>query len=237
MKALYRIFGYIVILLIILQINNVYAERKELSSVPYIHQVQDMNQDNFLGHNACGPTSACMIARFHNVQPIPGSLFNNGWYVYNSYAEFTDKSERDYSTKSAMDMDSNWSHHHYVYGAHGYIITYSVVEGEDYWGTDRNELKRYLENHGLKVSQLIFSDRFDYIKKNIKAGLPLIGHLNCGKIGHFFVIVGYDTGENNDEENVIINDPYGDMNNTWDGTTDSIGMGVTYPLYGDIGEC
>ena len=92
MKKFLRIFAYAIVLLTILQISNVYAEKKEVANVSYIHQVKDMDSTKFLGHNACGPTSACMMARFHYVQPIPGCLYNNGWYVYNSYTGFTDKS-------------------------------------------------------------------------------------------------------------------------------------------------
>ena len=233
MKEFLRIFAYAIVLLTILQISNVYAEKKEVANVSYIHQVKDMDSTKFLGHNACGPTSACMMTRFHNVQPIPGSLYNNGWYVYNSYTGFTDKSGENYSTESAMDMDSNLNHEHYVYGAHGYMITHSIVEGTDYWATDRYRLKNYLKNHGLIVSAQIISDRYDYIRKNIDAGLPLIGHSYVAGNGHYLVIIGYDTGTDGNEQNVIVNDPYGDAHdNYWNGTEG--GIGVTYPLDGNV---
>ena len=210
-------------------------------NVSYIHQVIDMDDTKFLGHNACGPTSACMIARFHNVQPIFPHLYSNGWYVWNPYVGFTDKSQNNYSTAWAKDWDrysvsDNPPHPHSVYGAHGYMV-FDLNEGTEkgpYWGTRPAYLKTYLENHGLIISSAIDLNRYEYIKKNIDAGLPLIGHLVCGTdCRHYFVIIGYDTGDGGNEQNVILNDPYGNMNNTWNGTTD--GIGVTYPLNGSAG--
>ena len=241
MKEFLRIFAQAIVLLIILQISNVYAEIKEVANVSYIHQVMDMDGTKFLGHNACGPTSACMIARFHNVQPIPGSLYNNGWYVYNSYAGFTDKSGQNYEEDLARDWDGitekdtyNKHHPHEVCGAHGYMVFNSNSAIDPYWGTDSSLLKGYLDNHELIVSAQIISDRYDYIKKNIDAGLPLIGHSYVAGNGHYLVIIGYDTGTDGNEQNVIVNDPYGDAhdNDYWSGT--EYGIGVTYPLDGNV---
>ncbi len=216
----------------VVQVNNVYAERKVIDNVPYIHQVQDMEQSKFLGHNACGSTSSCMMARFNKVQPVPSSSYN-GWYVWNSYADFTDKSGQNYNgyddenvyqkDEWAMDMDSGLNHIHSVCGAHGFIVYNSQTAIDPYWGTDIGRLKIYLENHGLIVNQIVAD--FDLIKQNINAGLPLIGHWPS----HYLVVIGYDTGEDDDEQNLVLHDPYGDKNGTWNGTTDGDEITYNYP--------
>ncbi|MCD4705856.1 C39 family peptidase, partial [bacterium] len=220
-------------------INSAYAERKVLTNVPYIHQVLDMDQSEFIGHNACGPTSAVMISQFCNTQPDDQSSTYAGWYVWNSYKNgFTDMSGKNYSNiKRTMDMNINKQHIHEIRnGAHGYIIDkYHDRYGNLCWGTILDDLEIYLENHGLKIKE---SDQnyFETIKNNIDAGLPLIGHslMLAAKYPHFLVIVGYDTGINGDRQDVVVNDPYGNANIDWlDINTGE--KEVTYPLdgYGD----
>src|SRR3989339_774913 len=223
-------------------IPQVNAATVTVENVPYINQVEHMDQNYFLGYNACGPTSAVMITEFHKLQPENTSGYP-GWYVYNPYTNWTDKSGEDYNEEWARDWDGidapntyNLHFPHEVYGAHGFIVTGPGADSANpYWGTDPNQLKLYLENHGLIVSDAIYSDRFDIIKQNIDAGLPLIGHaeitISSIEYGHYLVIIGYDTGVNGTEQNVIVHDPYGNANGNWFDTVTG-GEEVTYPLYG-----
>ncbi len=214
--------------------------------VPYIHQVLSMNYNNFWGHNACGPTSAVMITEFHNLQPENTSGYP-GWYVYNPYTLYTDKEGNDYDDVGLVYPDDGpydmGPYPDYIYqheirdGAHGFIIR---KNDNDDWVAISGEIKIYLENHGLITSKVedINNDYFDTIIENIDAGLPMIGHVDAviGGVhyGHYVVIIGYDTGTFGTEENVIVHDPYGDYNNTFNGTTN--GYGVIYPLDGTAGS-
>src|SRR3989339_643045 len=226
-------------------IPQVNAITVTVENVPYINQVEDTDQDDFLGYNACGPTSAVMITEFHKVQPENTSGYP-GWYVYNAYSSWTDKSGEDYNEEWARDWDGidapntyNLHFPHEVYGAHGFIVTGPGADSANpYWGTDPNQLKLYLENHGLIVSGIEDSEQsyYDIIKQNIDAGLPIIGHakiiINSVEYGHYLVIIGYDTGVNGTEQNVIVHDPYGDATDDWFDTEEG-GESVTYPLDGN----
>lgn len=236
MKALSRIFGCILAIVMAMQINNAYAARKVIDNVPFIHQVEGMDQDNFLGHNACGPTSAVMIVKFHKVQPASPNE-HLGWYVYNPYVDFTDMSGQDYngidneSDRVEDEWGRDWDgieeddtynkhHPHEVCGAHGFMVYNSKTAIDPYWGTAFTLLETYLRNHGLIIERQEInvngtaSEIYKTIKQNIDAGLPLIGHWS----GHYLVVIGYDTGENDDEQKLILHDPYGDRNGIYDTT-------------------
>lgn len=235
------------------------AERVVVDNVPYIHQVKGMNGDDFNGHNACGPTSASMLVQFHNVRPIPTELYPvghsregeliDGWYVYNSYTGFSDKDGNSYDLHTAMDMDSGLNHLNSVYGAHGYIVDCfpdqdlgggvlsncsNATHDDDYWAADEGYLVSYLENHGLIVKKTISTDSeyFETIKQSIDAGLPLIAHSDIVGCGHYVIIKGYDTGTDNNQQNVVVNDPYGNARANWFGK--DLGEDRTYPLSGNV---
>jgi hypothetical protein len=209
---------------------NAQSKTLEVHNVPYIHQVLDMDTNIFIGHNACGSTSAVMMTEFHNFHPGDSSQFA-GTYVYSPYFGFSDKSGKNYDNTSELypytgdgpyDMTVSGNHIHEIEdGAHGYMITKYACPAGWCWGTDSGRLDVYLENHGL-VTKSESSNMFTVIKRNIDSGLPLIGHWT----GHYFIIKGYDTGVNDDEKNIIVNDPYGDKNDTWNGST--YGEGVIY---------
>ncbi len=163
---------------------NIQAEILEIQNAPYIHQVLDMDTDVFIGHNACGSTSAVMMTEFHNFHP--GSSQLAGTYVYSPYVGFTDKSGKDYhnpvtlsyidSGNGPYDMTISGSHIHEIEsGAHGYMIINGGSAESPYWGTSQGLFEGYLENHGL-ITNPVSSDMFSVIKRNIKSGLPLIGH-------------------------------------------------------------
>lgn len=217
------IFGFI---LLIIAMSNANAETKTLT-VPYINQVYDMDQSDFNGHNACGPASAVMMINFHNLLPNNSSGYD-GWYVYNPYVGTVDRSGQDYSgdntTELAMDMDGNENHINQVAGAHGYIVSQFGTD----WMTSLDRLELYLRNHGLIVDEFIGTSisRFEKIKQNIDAGLPLIGHWS----GHYFVIIGYDTGISGVEQKVVVHDPYGDKTSTWNGTTSGEALTYNFPI-------
>ncbi|MDA3840383.1 MAG: hypothetical protein PF572_04800 [Patescibacteria group bacterium] len=213
--------------------NFCLAERKVISGFPYINQVEDMDKTKFLGYNACGPTTSVMLVQYHKVQSIPEPFLPRGWYVYNHYSGFTDKSGNNYSTKYAMDWDGVSSHIHNVNGAHGSIVYYD--EYADKWWANIGRITQYIKNHGLEVGNLIYSDRHEIIKNNIDAGLPVIGHSYINGNGHYLPIVGYDTGVNGDEQNVVVNDPSGNANIDWLDTQTG-GEQVTYPLLRDSGS-
>ncbi|MDD2807603.1 MAG: CBM35 domain-containing protein [Patescibacteria group bacterium] len=185
--------------------------------VPYIHQVQDMNQGDFLGYNACAPTSAVMITSYYGLQPDNPSSYK-GWYVYNAYSGCTDVSGEDYTTSWARDWNpSNDTNPHVVYGAHGYIV--KPIDGD--WKADASASVEYLQRHGLTTgSAWIYSSLMSTIKSEIDAGRPLIGHL-ASTYGHYLVIIGYT-----DDYRIVVNDPFGNINTTWNGTTS--GQGVIY---------
>ncbi len=132
-------------------VSKASAETVMISNVPYINQVQDMNQTYFLGYNACGPTSAVMITEFHKLQPANTSGYP-GWYVYNPYTTWTDKSGEDYNSEAAMDWDGGSNHINLVYGAHGFIVD---PDGSD-WKANDEKLEGYIDNHGLITSSAIF---------------------------------------------------------------------------------
>ncbi len=246
MKHLLKLFVLLIVVSVLFMDFNVYAYRKVISGVPYIHQVLDMDQSKFNGHNACGPTSAVMMVKFHHLQPDPGCAYP-GWYVYNGYVGFNDKSGQNYdgfnddglkeNDEWARDYDpfSDVNHHpHEVYGAHGFIVCNSNTDDNPYWGAKESEIYAYLTNHGLVVRQQNINI-FSIIKKNIDAGLPLVGHsaIHRGTLAvtHYLVIVGYDTGDKNDEQKVVVYDPYGDACSTnWNGS--ARGIGVDYFLNG-----
>ena len=218
--------------------SNAEAARKTIANVPYIHQVQDMDQGQFLGYNACGPTSAVMMVFYHKLQQ---GMCPAGYYVYNSYVSIPDKEGNYYDDGSARDWDGdptpntyNLHHPHFITGgAHGFIVRNSRTAANPYWGVDTERLENYLENHGLTVKS-IYIDRFKVIQQNIDAGLSLIGHSYVAGHGHFLVIVGYDTGVSGNEQNVIVHDPYGSARSrVWNGSNRN-GENVTYPLSGSV---
>jgi len=219
--------------------NQALAERKVIDGAAscYIHQVLDTDstETSFSGHNACAPTSACMLLQFHNLQTAP-SGYSIGWYVFNPYVGFTDKSGNSYSSIKAKDWNPHSTanpHPHEVYGAHGFTIAQDISTGD--WRAEYWLVRNYLQNHGLIASMgTIETNRFQVIKSNIKAGLPLIGHSIISGNGHYLVIIGYDTGTNDNEQKVIVNDPFGDANGNWI-SGNNRGVGVTYPLSGNCG--
>jgi hypothetical protein len=162
-----------------------------------------------------------------------------GYYVYNPQG-FVDKVGEDYSSKPSKDWDLNlvtgqWNPH-WVYGAHGFITGWSDKDGN--YVAYEGQMLKCLSNHGLAVPRNAIVDEaaglFPIIKQNIDAGLPLIGNGKVAGYGHYLVIVGYDTGASGAEQKVVVFDPYGDANNTWNGTTS--GKGAVYPLNGYAGS-
>ncbi len=51
MKMLFRVL-FVLAMFLVLFVINVTAKRNSINDVQYIHQVLDMNQEEFLGHNA-----------------------------------------------------------------------------------------------------------------------------------------------------------------------------------------
>ena len=103
-----------------LEVGLAKAEIRTVDNPKYVHQVSDMDQKIFNGHNACGPTTATMLVQFHKCQQIP-SIYS-GRHVYSPYIALPDKSGNYYDNKTAMDMDKYEVHRHSVKGAHGFII-------------------------------------------------------------------------------------------------------------------
>lgn len=209
-----------------------------------------MDTDDFEGYNACGPTSAVMITQFHKLQPENTSGYP-GWYVYNPYINWTDKSGSDYDDvgveNGPYDADENDNYIHEIQdGAFGYMVRdYRTVNPEfncgKYicWGTLEDRLVSYIENHGLIVRQYVKTnpDYYDTIKRNIDAGLPMIGIVTFNTSGHVFVIIGYDTGANGTEEKVIVHDPLINWGTGVPGSGESTDINrVTYPLDGTVGN-
>ncbi|MFA6322974.1 MAG: C39 family peptidase, partial [Candidatus Buchananbacteria bacterium] len=197
--------------------------------VPYIHQVLDMDQTKFFGHNACGPTSAVTILTHYGLLP-PNTSGYSGYYVYTGYSGCTDYSGVAYTTHTAMDMDSHLNHIHSVVGAHGFTVDDVYGDGS-YWATNMEDLRIYLQNHGLDVSgwiqPAVRSDLMPTIQTEVNAGRPLIGHvtitIGTKNYGHYLVITGIAS-----PTQIVVNDPYGDYNARWNGTT--IGKNVVYDI-------
>ncbi len=197
-----------------------YGQTEErILGVGYIHQVLDMNQSLFHGHNACAPTSAVSIIRHYHLQSDPPAGEPLGYYVYNPYPTGSaDMSGRLYSNTDetcSMDMNASGQHIHCVYGAHGYM----VFQDGSSWLTNSNYMRLFLSNHGLTVGIVQpEANAFQTIKNNIDNGLPLIGHIQT-TFGHYLIVIGYhdEIGTLNDQ--IVVNDPYGDRNGVWNGTT------------------
>ena len=236
MKALRMLTG-IIALLFFGQINSAFAENKTISNVPYIHQVLDMDGSEFDGNWACGPTSAVMVVKFHHLQPNPPAGKPAGYYVYNPYVGFKDKSGQDYSMVTARDRDSNE-----VKGVYGYTIN-SSGNAVDV------KIAEYLQNHGLTIGpndQPWTNDEatFQRIKHYIDSGLPVIAHWNWYRWGynpqsvwvrsriggHFMVIIGYDTGDNGTQRQVICNDPYGNRNGVYGSQRNGSEVVYNFPM-------
>lgn len=191
----------IVTIIVFALFKNSNSERVVIPNVPYIQQVEDMDKNVFNGQWACGPTSAAMMVQFHHVQILNDQNMKKGWYVYNPYVGFWDKSGNNYSTISKAVFNGND-----FYGAYGYIMT-----SDGY--ADQTKIIEYLSNHGLNC-ELIWGTDFDKIKELIKVGLPIFAHIKGhvdgikDPFGHFLTIIGYD---DDNGQKVIVNDPYGDI--------------------------
>lgn len=214
----------ILVLVLGASITQASADRQVISNVPYIHQVQDMDKGLFRGYDACGPTTAVMALQYYHLQPESPNQYP-GYYVYSPYNGFTDKEGNFYNRDYASDWYPNHDpeYPHSVPGAHGYIVG---LDGPGGWKAFAGKLKSYFENHGLTV-QRVDTDVFAAITQSIQAGLPVVAHTNVtyhgGTYGHFLLVIGVD-GNNR----VVVNDPFGDVNVTWIGTTS--GASVTYDL-------
>ncbi len=242
MKCLKVVFLFFVLTVVLTHGTETRAAVKTVNGVPYIHQVLDMETSKFYGHNACGPTSAVMITEFYKFHPNMSQF--PGTYVYSPYSGFTDKSGFNYYKTSInypgvgdgpYDMTVNEQHINEVEdGAHGYMIYKYPCSGGYCWGTNEGGLIEYLENHGLTVNVFYGTNesRFEKIKQNIDSGLPLIGHFP----GHYFVIVGYDTGPSGTEQKIIVHDPYGNKNNIWNGSTRGEGITYGFPYVSNAGN-
>ena len=209
----------IMILCVTLFGNSVFAETKIIKNVPYINQVEDVDESMILGHNACASAVAVMLLTYYDILPKHGEY--PGYYIYSPYIGFTDEKGNDYSKKFAYDFDGINGGENKVYGAHGYI----AVEHKGRWQAEVANVVKYLENHGLEVENAGNKDILERIKESIDNGYPQIVRAKIDGYGHYLLVVGYD----DEKEKIIVHDPYGNANVDWFNT----GVGgkyVSYPM-------
>jgi hypothetical protein len=209
----------ILILIFVVSGNNVFARTKIIKDVPYINQVEDVDESMILGHNACAATVSVMLLTYYGI--LPKHEIFPGYYIYSPYIGFTDKEGNDYSQDFAYDFDGIGSRKNKVYGAHGYIV--GKYEGS--WQAEVGNVIKYLENNGLEGVENTSENMFEKIRRDIDKGQPLIARAKIDQNGHYLLVVGYD-----DEKNeIIVHDPYGNANIDWFNTKAG-GKYVSYPM-------
>ncbi len=165
---------------------------KEISGVPYIHQVYD-TPDNFNGHWACGPTSAMMSIAYRGILPnwdttcsSPSSHVSH-WGRYISQV-YTKGRKFDISAPTASGVG---------YGGYGYIRN---PNGFD----TKGHMAEYFRYHGM-TSSVDWSPTWGELQGEVNAGHPFVILTTITSSGHFKTIIGYATAQHT----MVLNDPYG----------------------------
>jgi uncharacterized protein YvpB len=165
-------------------------------NVPYIHQVNDLSSAD--GNWACGPTSVAMVLAYFSKLPPwqdPSAVEPPTPAGADSGAQFapyvTDVYTNSGHTYSALAADP---HGKMLAGLYGTISPTGLAD----WG----RIKSVLEWHGLSSKNISVS--FEGIKAALDRGHPVLIGNGLTAEGHILVAVGYT-----DNEQVIVNDPYG----------------------------
>jgi hypothetical protein len=193
---------YIIIISIIIMFFSIPSfSDVDITGVPYIRQVGD-TPDDFAGQDACGATSAVMVAAYWNRLPIHqitvtqacGTHTSNyGWYVSSQYTLYG-------WTFSTMTLDYS---NNPAYGAYGYIH-YPNQYANAYYAMS------WFRSHGF-YSTVNTSPTEANVQSEINSGRPVIVGTKLWPAGHVVVIIGYTSSGY-----YYVNDPWPNPSiNSW----------------------
>lgn len=205
----------------------------------YVNQVYSTaayeDSKDFDGFNACGPSSAVMVAAyFGKLKPDPDPDPKNkideddsssfGWYVAHPYIYEWNGDKTDFCKRKANDYpikNKNFPHppgngrmeEKEWPGAHGYIL---VPKTEKEWVGSPDRIKMYLMAHGINSQKIDFPGKgfltnkmLDRIKEEIDNKHPVIINILLKEnSGHFVVVVGYHANEKGEIDQLILLDPW-----------------------------
>jgi len=180
-----------------------------LSGMPYIHQLYDTADDFPGGGSACNATAALMAIQYYGklpADPITCSrggthISNYGFYISRRYSY----GGYDFNIPSSSAWGSYLAGY---YGGFGYFL-------QDDPGSSSlrsTRLSQWISYHGLS-SWTDDSVSISKARAQIDAGYPVVVLNSLTTAGHYITCKGYVT----DQNTLIFNDPYGDMNVSYPG--------------------
>jgi hypothetical protein len=183
--------------------------------VPYMHQLFD-TPDWFDGGWSCGPTS-CMMASQYYDRLTPDSIWCS-WPSPGHYSEWGEYVPEIYTFLGhTYDVWGISPGNVWVQGAHGFICREA---GGAYW----DYMVLWMEQHGLYSAWAGTS--WSTYTEEIDNGWPMVASTSSIYTpGHILLFEGYY-----DDHSVLVNDPYGDQNQSgWGGSYN--GEDVVYDWY------
>ncbi|MCF7832503.1 MAG: PKD domain-containing protein [Candidatus Marinimicrobia bacterium] len=170
--------------------------------VPYIHQVYDTPGPR--GYSSCAPTTAAMVLAYYELLPKwPyisgfGNLNNYGAYVHERYY-YND----NYFDLTYTDCNTAQTTCYTTYGGMGYMWT---------GGSPNSRMLGYYNKHGVSGNQT-WNTTWSTVTTEIDKEQPFSICNFLSSSGHLVVGLGRAS---NDQRTVIVNDPYGNRNeSTW----------------------
>ena len=170
--------------------------------VPYVHQVYDTPGQR--GYSSCAPTTASMVMAYYGILPKwPfvsgfGNLSDFGAYVHERYY-YND----NYFDLLDVDCNSSGSYCYNNYGGMGYMWT---------GGSPNSRMAGYYNKHGISTNQT-WNTNWTTVSSEIDKQQPFSICNFLSSAGHLIVGLGRAS---NGQRTVIVNDPYGDRNqSTW----------------------
>ena len=166
--------------------------------VPYVNQVYDTPGQR--GYSSCAPTTAAMVLAYYGLLPKWPFLsgFDN-WSDYGAYVHERYYYRDTYFNLTYEDCNSSSSYCYTCYGGMGYM-----------WnnGSPNSKMAGYYEKHGVSAHQT-WNTNWTTVSNEIDKQQPfsICNFLSSG--GHLIVGLGRAS---NGQRTVIVNDPYGDRN-------------------------
>ena len=167
-------------------------------TVPYIHQVYDTPGQR--GYSSCAPTTAAMVLAYYKL--IPKWPFVSGFGNKNNYGAYVHERyyyNDYYFNLTYTDCNSSESYCYTCYGGMGYMWT---------GGSPNSRMAGYYNKHGVSTQQT-WNTNWSTVAAEIDKQQPYSICNFLSSSGHLIVGLGRAS---NGQRTVIVNDPYGDRN-------------------------
>jgi hypothetical protein len=207
----------IVVFTIICFSELIFSAIKQISDVPYIHQVYD-TPDWFNGHWACGATSAMMVISYYKILPYWDCTVSQPYSHVSHYGRYIcEKYTFNGVTYNYGSADPNGT---IAYGGYGYIT-------RNNWADTKGYMRDYFKNHKFPDSYVDWSPSYSKLRSEIDAGRPFVLLNSLTSAGHYITIIGYF----DNQYTVVSNDPYGNKNTPGYPSYDGAGARYDWPGY------